>query len=358
MIQSLVIENFRGISRLSVGSLAKFNIFLGRNGVGKTTILESFSIAGCGGNPSAVLATCRRRDLPLPSAQSDIAFRSLFREGKLDLAPTFRFQVDNRDAEITIRPKFDYTSETGMLEQPPGEADVTEDAQVVGLITTYRHGVGASTRIDAQISRNPSSPKGTLELLAKSKVRSVPNAFTIQARQATSVAETAGTLGRLFQRGKEDDFLDFVRIICPGVVAINSSVHGGNTVISIKTKEGTRLLNEMGDGFCRLALIATGILGGRCKIIVIDEIDSGLHRSVMPDVWRALRRMAAHQPFQLIASTHNEDMLETAKEAFAEAPADLAVYRLDEPVHGQHSIVRYDYDLLHDSIAAGFDPRG
>jgi energy-coupling factor transporter ATP-binding protein EcfA2 len=357
VINKITIENFRSFARVEVDQLAKFNVFLGRNGVGKTTLLEAFSIAASGGNPQAIMMTCRRRDLPPPNPQSDLALRSIFHNGRPKLSPKISY-VSGRDVcELTIEPRFEFKSSDGAVEVQPITSEMAEESQIVGLSTSFR--VGAKLRRQSfQVSRDPSRP-GTIEFTERSGPSiPAPIAFTVQARQATSAAETADMLGRLFQRGKEDLFLKFMSVIRDDIIAVNSSVRAGETVISIKTKSGTRLLNEMGDGFCRLALFATGILGGRCKLIDVDEIDSGLHRSIMPSVWKGLRELAKNQSFQLVSTTHNEGMLETALDSFEEAQDEIAVFRLDPGIAGQPRVVRYSWEELKYAVESGVDPRG
>lgn len=358
MINKISIENLRSFARVEVDQLARFNVFLGRNGVGKTTLLEAFSIAASGGNPLAVMATCRRRDLPPANPQSDLALRSIFHNGRPKLSPRISFVSDGDECEVTIEPRFEFKSSDGAVEMQSNTSETTEESQIVGLSIAFRVGT-KSGRQSFQVSRDSSRPRGTIEFTERSgPAIPVPSAFTVQARQATSATETADMLGRLFQRGKEDLFLKFMSVIRDDIIAVNSSVRAGETVISIKTKSGTRLLNEMGDGFCRLALFATGILGGRCKLIDVDEIDSGLHRSIMPSVWQGLRELAKSQSFQLVSTTHNEGMLETALDSFEDAQDEIAVFRLDPDIVGQPRVVRYSWEELKYSVESGVDPRG
>ena len=47
MFSSIKIENFRGIKKIKVEDLKQFNLFVGKNNCGKTTLLESiFYIIG------------------------------------------------------------------------------------------------------------------------------------------------------------------------------------------------------------------------------------------------------------------------------------------------------------------------
>jgi DNA replication and repair protein RecF len=45
MLKDIHITDFRGIKELRVTEFSKFNVFIGRNASGKTTLLEAISVA-------------------------------------------------------------------------------------------------------------------------------------------------------------------------------------------------------------------------------------------------------------------------------------------------------------------------
>lgn len=51
MITKAEIINFRGINALTIEGFSRLNIFVGRNGVGKTSIMEAIAIGATGGRP-------------------------------------------------------------------------------------------------------------------------------------------------------------------------------------------------------------------------------------------------------------------------------------------------------------------
>ncbi|NJE79667.1 AAA family ATPase, partial [Thermococcus sp. GR4] len=56
MITSLHIRNFRGISNLRLNDLSRINVVVGRNNVGKSSVLEAIAIAvGAVNQDSSVL---------------------------------------------------------------------------------------------------------------------------------------------------------------------------------------------------------------------------------------------------------------------------------------------------------------
>ena len=51
-LPDLLISNFRGIDRLSIGRLGRVTLLGGRNGVGKTTVLEAVRVYAARGRPN------------------------------------------------------------------------------------------------------------------------------------------------------------------------------------------------------------------------------------------------------------------------------------------------------------------
>lgn len=68
-------------------------------------------------------------------------------------------------------------------------------------------------------------------------------------------------------------------------------------------------LSEMGGGFQRLFGLVVSILTTRNKIFIIDDIEKGVHHSVMGKVWSFVSRVAQDNDLQVFVSTHSLDCL-------------------------------------------------
>jgi AAA15 family ATPase/GTPase len=100
----------------------------------------------------------------------------------------------------------------------------------------------------------------------------------------------------------------------------------------------------------------TGLMSHRSKTLIVDEIDSGLHVSVMEDFWDSLIKLSRDQGIQIFCTTHSEEMLRTASSAFAGDPSMLNVIRIDSS-EGGVSAQSYDFDSLNLSMKANLDVR-
>ena len=114
---------------------------------------------------------------------------------------------------------------------------------------------------------------------------------------------------------------------------------------------------HLGDGFCRVCLILTGLTMQGPKLLLVDEIDSGLHNSVMDTFWKSLIDITKITGGQVFCSTHNEEMLHTTLGAFANDQNALRIFRLDRSEEGPITAQKYDYQAFASADNAGLDVR-
>ena len=63
----------------------------------------------------------------------------------------------------------------------------------------------------------------------------------------------------------------------------------------------------MGDGIWRMLGLALAVVHSQNSILLIDEIDTGLHHTVMDKMWRFLDECSKRFNVQIIATTHSRD---------------------------------------------------
>ena len=74
-------------------------------------------------------------------------------------------------------------------------------------------------------------------------------------------------------------------------------------------------LRSLGDGMNRLFGIALALVNTRDGMLLIDEIENGLHYSVQSDVWRLIFEMAHRLNVQVFATTHSWECIEAFQQA-------------------------------------------
>ncbi|HUE00657.1 MAG TPA: ATP-binding protein, partial [Bryobacteraceae bacterium] len=66
-------------------------------------------------------------------------------------------------------------------------------------------------------------------------------------------------------------------------------------------------IGSMGDGMWRMLAMAIAITQCRGGVLLVDEIDTGLHYTVMSQMWRLIFNAAKELDVQVFATTHSYD---------------------------------------------------
>ena len=65
----------------------------------------------------------------------------------------------------------------------------------------------------------------------------------------------------------------------------------------------------MGDGMWRMMAMAIAITQCQGGVLLVDEIDTGLHYTVMSDMWKLIFGAARELDVQVFATTHSSDCI-------------------------------------------------
>jgi AAA15 family ATPase/GTPase len=71
----------------------------------------------------------------------------------------------------------------------------------------------------------------------------------------------------------------------------------------------------MGHAFCRMLTLYMEMLVTEAEILLIDEIENGLHHSVYENVWKGIGALAWSEDIQVFVTTHNDECVKAAAEA-------------------------------------------
>ncbi len=117
---------------------------------------------------------------------------------------------------------------------------------------------------------------------------------------------------------QEDLVTDAMRIIEPDIERIASSgserlrsgmrlASRGGILARLKGIKDRVPVGSLGDGIWRMLGLALAAVQSGNGILLVDEIDTGLHHTVMQDMWRFLYSCSKKYNVQIIATTHSWD---------------------------------------------------
>jgi hypothetical protein len=360
MYKSFKIKNFRCFKELALADLERVNLIAGMNNVGKTALLEALFLH-CGAyNPALTIRLNAFRGIEILKIELgrwvETPWDTLF--NGFDLSKSAELIGENDSTgQRTLTLKIlkdpeELTEVSQFIREGPSKLEgallSSEKAMVLRLESKERGRSGKYHMIlDAKEPRTEPIPPPP----------SFPG-FFMAARGRIPLAEDAERFGKLEIIGQQDALLKALQVIEPRLRRLAVVVAGGNPMLHGDIGFGRLVpLPIMGEGMARLASLVLAVSNAPNGVVLVDEIENGLHHSILPKVWQALAEVARLFKAQIFATTHSLECIEAAHKAFMESSLyDFRLHRLDR-VDETIQAVTYDQETLAAAIQTGLEVR-
>ena len=319
MFTNVSIKNFRGFRSLTLEGLRRVNLIVGRNNAGKTSLLEALAILA---DPTAL------NSLPVLFRSTHGGYPHRF----------FRWLV--RDSEEGLY------AELQDLTRGEGYSDV--------LLSRHPQIDRIASGVKPAFTNNGFNAwrLGTAEKTLRWKAISV--------LPPTSSEELVRTFARAVrQRDGEEKLERLLRAVDPRVNKVRVDLEGNSQNIIVVDLGLSEMipLSQAGEGMQRLVQVFSELVGDQPQICFIDEVENGIHHSILPQVWNGLAEVAKQLDIQIFATTHSFECLEAAHEAFSKRPEyELSVVQLFR-VEGDKQGRVLQRDLIEAGIQGNIDLR-
>ena len=365
MYRSFEIRNFRGLENLSIEGLGQINLITGKNNVGKTALLEALWI-----HHGAVIP-----DLGL---RVD-SFRGLDAGNSEDFMGNLFFGFDH-DSVIKLCAKGDWGHETRQLEmcledRPTVEIPVSGQAPVQAITQAVYSSSQLAMKYSYELGKQANSTGWLVEHQINSGVPGIPGvgAVGMEAKQAPRPhAQIAMFLASRRQSLSDDDVKRYSQLEINGqqesVLQILREIDSRLTklaVVSAKRNPAIyadiglgRLIpvQLMGDGITRILTLAVSIATVPDGMVLVDEIENGLHHTVMANVWHAIAVLAKRHNVQVFATTHSHECFQAARQVLDPETDGFCLFRI-EPFRGSLRAVRYDGEMMDSAVQFNLEVR-
>ena len=366
-LRSFRAPRYRGLGGLSLGGLRRVNLITGGNDTGKTSTLEAIWLFHGRYAPENLWdERVQRSDPPSPnplsalgpgriemrgvedSDESSSSFEACFR-------PTRASGVDGRRRGIRFRKDglpAGFPRDAIPVHLRPARIDGSlrwwlGGEEVTGPAYPYYPIPGATNAVAIPSAAEDGSGRSAAVI-------------DIPAPPRQSVAESIRLFSGIVEGGGRRELRDRLRTVLPVVRDLELVTDADDRPFLLTTTEdGERLpLNSLGDGFARLLRIFLGFHAAAGGIVLLDEVENGLHHGVFPSFWSAVRRMATEFDAQVFAVTHSMECIRAAVSAFDGEESCLAVHTLYRPSDGNGSrAVTYADETLRAAIETNMDFR-
>ena len=153
-----------------------------------------------------------------------------------------------------------------------------------------------------------------------------------------SASDVVGMFDQVVLTENEEEVTQALRILDPDIERI-ATVTGdrrsfggdvpGGVFLKLAGAAGRVPIGSMGDGTWRMLGLALSLANARGGVLLVDEIDTGLHYSVMEDMWRMIGEQAAALSVQVFATTHSRDCYESLGAVVESDVGDVTIQRID-----------------------------
>ena len=158
----------------------------------------------------------------------------------------------------------------------------------------------------------------------------------------------ASRFGRFQLEGMDEKILKFIHPLEPrlkgltlitinNIPVIHANIDGMNRPVPVQF---------LGEGLNRMLGLVLSIGEVKGGLLLIDEIENGLHHSVQEEVFSILLDLAKSFDVQIFATTHSNECIRAAHRTLREyGPQELAFYRLDR-VNEEVKVMSFDDEML------------
>ena len=372
-LPSLSITGFRGIDRLSIGRLGRVTLLAGRNGIGKTTVLDAVHIYAARALPvvlSELLEKCEEFVTGLDEDRAPVV--------SPDYAALFHGWAARQAATITIGPRGggdDLRIETAKPgdwspEQRDLFADVSTDSGVQALKIAFRDKERVLPWFLAVNETRPNWSRRRYIRNLQSGWSDVGEWPVIECEVLGPGLPTNNRLARYWDSvaltAAEDLAIQALRIILGSsidrVAVVGADdrrygMHARRVVAKLSDHPRPVPLKSLGDGVTRMFAAGLALANSRGGFLLLDEAENGIHYSVQRDFWRMVLRAAHANNVQVLATTHSLDCATGFAQAATECTdVEGVLFRLERDGDGIRA-VEYTEEELKTAVAQGIEFR-
>lgn len=285
-LESLHIKNYKLFRDLEIPKLGRVNLITGKNNTGKTILLEALRIWASEGDASVINNIIWRRGDWEPGSELK-TYSSLFPNSrvqeKIEIEKLWLIsELDNNEKYLDFFGAIEFSDENYWI-------SFLKDRE-------------SSNKKDVELLKNRTNRirinHGDKEL-PQDKAIFVPASIEFDNKKLWANIDLTD---------KKDMVIQILRIIEPSIMDLGII----DNVARVRTKDSKTPvpLKNFGEGLNRLLTIAMALVSAEDNLLLIDEIDTGLHHTVLEKLWEIIFEYAEKLDAQVFVTTHSGDCVE------------------------------------------------
>jgi hypothetical protein len=282
-------------------------------------------ILSSGGDPFAIWQHCRRRGETLADTREaryssmEIDVAHIFSGHEIQMGGRLSISAQNRYEPISVK----LTVEEATERERDLFATYSAGTENLGgfLVLRILASPPSPSNVALPLSRRGGIALEALDLLSRRQARrsriSQRNSLYVSTESLSS-DEVVRLWEALQLTPQEEMVLKALRYLDPKIeriapVSSNRPYDVGRASFIVKMEDHTSPfpIGSLGGGIWRMLSMALAITQCRDGMLLIDEIDTGLHYTVMRDMWKLIFTAAEEFGVQVFATTHSDDCIKS-----------------------------------------------
>ncbi len=331
---SLEIHNYKCFQNLKLEAVGHVNLIAGKNNVGKTTLLEAVALVASGTDPKELFRTLDDRERPTTERSLEQSFDRVFLSGHCRI----RFEP--------LRINIAKPAEEPDDAQDPTRTDFRRDSRSK-LVPSFSLQSGFyNAQFDLDFATRKAASLGQLkEKIARPAYPKYQwvSGLNWESSRVRSLWDAINGLPA------EDNLVELLRVLDAQVERVTLPTSEDQTLPRIRKAGSQELepISRFGEGMTRLFYMGLALLNATGGILLVDEIENGLHHSLFPKLWEFLFRSAEALNVTIFATTHSHDATKSfAKRAIMFPKSTGVMTRLDQTKKGIVAVQYGDEEAL------------
>ncbi|WP_294607557.1 ATP-binding protein [uncultured Bacteroides sp.] len=320
-MKSLCIKNYKNLKELSLNSLAPVNLIVGRNNVGKSTLLEAISIYITNGSDEwlKTILDIRGELVNVDFAKGEIDsnkillehYSSLFNDHCKEFVNSTVISIGENEDLLNIR-----------LVHVSEKTIKSEDGFETRKYVSYNDcdNVSDSQSLlylgDGLEVSSASASKILIPFFQRRAFGSVKDKmpFEYVLVEDFQLRRNVLLFDRVSLSDEEKYVVEALRIIEPRVDRLNflNENEFSNVRVPYVTLKDTGQrfrLSSMGDGTNRVLSIILGLVNCKGGVFLLDEFETGLHYTVQTKLWEVIFMLSEKLNIQVFVTSHSRDCI-------------------------------------------------
>lgn len=341
--KNIDIRNFRGIEQLKIDDFARVNVFLGQNNSGKSSVLEALMLLMGMSNPDIP------QQLNYLRTNAFNPFRNisyLFHNMDISNAPVImseQFDALRRLLELKLTYVFDGSQSSPEVNGQSATSETKTFLNTLEMIFAIESGEDKK-HYRSSVTINQTTGMIASRTVAEEYLEKNSASFLSASLNSSRLVED---LSELIKRKRKDVILERMQMFDSRINAIE--VIANDVFIGFEGVTELMPIGMTGDGLRHYLSVVASTANTVNNIILIDEIDNGLHHSAYKKLWESIFVLASETNKQVFITTHSKETLVKLYEMFEEHSKYQEMFRLytiEKTLLKGHKAYKYGYEGL------------